>query len=185
MKAHIGAAIAGLAGLAGLALVGCARPDALEVAADPGLPTGEVAVAAERASPLSVADLNALYHNRTWVWDDGAGYFDGSKRTFAAWSGSRREATFGEGTWFLGDPGRMCFRAAWHALGGRKTETTCFDHRRDANRTYQRRVGDGSWYVFAHSPPRAGDEIRKLRSGDHVAPNLERNRRAIAQGKGK
>ena len=44
------------------------------------------------ARPLSTEELYRLYHGRSWIWRDGAGYFQVSKRQFHAFSGREKDA---------------------------------------------------------------------------------------------
>lgn len=141
----------------------------------------EVAEAAQNARHLTTDELYKLYSNRSWSWNDGAGYFQASKRKFKSRVRSGNEASYGEGSWLLTQRGRVCFRATWHAMDGAAPAVTCFEHRTDGTNHYQRRVPDGEWYIFAHTPPRDNDEIKRLKYGDRVSRNFERNRRYIAE----
>lgn len=144
----------------------------------------EVAIAAARARPMTVTDLLQVYEGRTWRWSDGAAYFDPSRRAFESWVRSGPSASYADGAWFLTDTGRMCFRAIWVSVEGSADALTCFDHRIDGERMFQRRAPDGDWYVFAHRPPQAGDEILKFRPGDSVYGNLARNREIVRDALG-
>lgn len=178
------ARLAGLAALA-LALAGCASlpPESgdADTVADEEVRAylREVAQAAERGRPLTVTELLQVYEGRTWRWTDGAGYFDPAKRIFASWVRSGPAASYAEGAWFLTETGRMCFRATWTSIEGSGDALTCFEHRTDGERLLQQRLPDGDWYVFAHRPPQAGDEILKLWRGDYVYRNVERNRQTV------
>lgn len=136
----------------------------------------DVAAAATAARPLSILETRRLFENKSWMWDDGAGYFDTSKRAFTAWTKAGSAGSYAEGLWFIGDDGALCFNAKWHAIDGIGDALTCFAHRTDGQRIFQRREPDGAWYVFASSPRRKSDEIRKLRRDDHVFWNYERNK---------
>ena len=140
-----------------------------------------VTLAAESARPMTVDELFRIYNDRTWVWTDGAGYFQPHKRRFLSWVRSGRTSSYGDGNWFMTQDGRICFRATWHATDGAALATTCFQHRTDGRNNYQRRWPDGEWYIFAHRPRRSGDEINKLRAGDRVTPKFERNKKYIAE----
>jgi len=132
--------------------------------------------------PLTVEDIHDLYGNRTWLWDDGAGYFDGGgRRRFTAFSGSGATGSYADGRWYARDPGRACFTARWFASDGNGVATTCFEHKSDGQTIWQRRLPNGQWYVFGHVPPRPGDEMLKLEPGDRVAAGYERNKRALSR----
>ncbi|WP_305983966.1 DUF995 domain-containing protein [Roseibium sp. MMSF_3544] len=133
-----------------------------------------VNAAAEAASPMSVDEVFGLYANKSWIWSDGAGYFANSKRAFTAYSGSGRNASYGEGNWFIKSNGSLCFRATWYAADGSAPAVTCFDHRKNGNTIYQRKAPGGDWYAFQSTPARRSNEIRKLRSGDYVSSRLNR-----------
>jgi hypothetical protein len=138
-----------------------------------------VAQAAQSGRALTFQELYRLYRDHSWIWDDGAGHFRVSKREFTAWTGAGSQGSYADGMWFFPDVGRLCFRAQWNAVAGSSRALTCFEHRTANGRIYQRRLPNGEWYVFANSPRQPGDEIRKLRRGDHVRPNYEANRRFI------
>lgn len=144
-----------------------------------GFPPSEVALAATAGRTLTTEELQGIYENRTWLWDDGAGYFNGPTGPFTAAARLGRKEFYAEGDWFIKKPGRMCFQATWSAADGSADALTCFDHRRDEQRIYQRRAPFGEWYVFSHVPPVVGDEILELRSGDYVRRTFGRNRDAI------
>ncbi|MBN9233622.1 MULTISPECIES: DUF995 domain-containing protein [Phyllobacteriaceae] len=128
----------------------------------------------EKAKPLNDNELYRLYSQRSWMWKDGAGYFAIPMRRFTAWSGRGKTLSYGVGTWFITDPGKLCFRADWHAMGGAKPDLTCFSHRKKGDVVYQKREPKGDWYVFANAPVRKDDEARKLRHGDYVSHRLTR-----------
>jgi predicted small lipoprotein YifL len=144
-----------------------------------GFPPSETAAAAAAGRPLSAEELRAIYADRTWLWENGAGYFDARTNAFSAWSGEDANASYAQGEWFLLQPGRMCFSATWSAVDGSADARTCFDHRADEERIFQRRAPLGEWYVFAHRPALEGDEILELREGDFVRRNFERNRAMV------
>ena len=113
--------------------------------------------------PLTVEDIHDLYGNRTWLWDDGAGYFDGGgRRRFTAFSGSGATGSYADGRWYARDPGRACFTARWFASDGNGVATTCFEHKSDGQTIWQRRLPNGQWYVFGHVPPRPAMKCSSL-----------------------
>ena len=126
------------------------------------------------ARPLTTEELYRLYHGRSWIWRDGAGYFQVSKRQFHAFSGRGRGIGYGEGLWFLTDGGRLCFRAEWNGRDGKSKALTCFAHYTDGKKIYQRKMPDGDWYVFRNSPQRRSDEASKLRPGDYAKHGVAR-----------
>ena len=133
-----------------------------------------VNAAAEAASPMSVDEIFGLYVNRSWIWSDGAGFFANSKREFKAYSGRGRNASYGEGNWFIKSNGTLCFRATWVASDGSAPAVTCFSHRKDGNTIYQRKEPGGDWYAFQSTPALRSNEIRKLKKGDFVSRNFNR-----------
>ena len=130
--------------------------------------------------PLTTDELFQLYHSRSWLWKDGAGYFSPKQRRFIAATGAGSTASFGDGRWFLTDPGKLCFRATWTAKSGSAPALTCFSHRRWGANVYQKREPDGEWYLFKHSPIRKGDEYAKVRPGDHIGSRFERTKARLA-----
>lgn len=135
---------------------------------------------ASAAAAMTTEELYRLYQGRSWIWKDGAGYFRNSKREFTAFSGQNGSSNYGQGRWFLTSRGRVCFRADWVSAKDASEALTCFEHRSDGRRIYQRRAPDGDWYVFKHSPMRASDEARKLKPGDYVSKGLARAKRTLA-----
>lgn len=174
MRRFIGTALAGVAWLV-LGGVGAQAAPAADKA---------VTAAAENAHQLTVAEVFHLFGNRTWLWPDGAGYFQVSKRQFTSWVKKGADASYAEGVWFLPGDGELCFRATWHAVSGSNNATTCFEQRTDGRRIYQRRLPDGDWYVFSHRPVRRDDEVRKLIPGDAVATGYERNKAYVTEKTG-
>nr|WP_244491152.1 DUF995 domain-containing protein [Paramesorhizobium deserti] len=129
---------------------------------------------ASTATPLTSAELYRLYHNRSWIWKDGAGYFSVKGRKFTAVSGNGKAGSYGVGTWFITQPGKLCFRADWHTKSGTAPALTCFSHRKKGNVIFQKREPDGDWYVFKHARVKNGDEYAKLRSGNYVSSRLNK-----------
>lgn len=137
----------------------------------------------KQAKPLSNDDLYRLYSQRSWIWKDGAGYFAVPQHRFSAWSGNGKAASYGVGSWFIADAGRLCFRADWHARSGTAPALTCFSHLRKGNVIFQKREPKGDWYVFANAPVRKGDEVTKLRRGDYVVAKLNRVEDRLARNR--
>jgi hypothetical protein len=151
---------------------------AIVVAAGIGGSTSIAEAAARRtegknATPLTHTELFKLYGQRSWIWKEGAGYFSVRQRRFTAWSKETGDASFGVGRWFITEPGKLCFKADWHAKSGSAPATTCFSHLKRGGVIYQKREPDGEWYVFKHARTRSGDEFTKLRRGNYVSDRLE------------
>ncbi len=149
------------------------------LASGSALASTSVNKAARAAEPMSFQEVYSIYANKTWNWSDGAGYFPAKKRAFEAWSGSGRNASYGEGRWFATGNGNMCMKATWTSRDGAAPATTCFAHRKDGNTIYQRKLPNGDWYKFQSSSPRRSDEIRKLKTGDFVTNKVERIQRQL------
>ncbi len=47
--------------------------------------------------------------DKTWVWQDGAGYFAESGH-FTAWSGTGEKTTYAGGLWWVDDKGPALYR---------------------------------------------------------------------------
>lgn len=163
--------------LALVAITGCMGTGSLDAAA---ATKSKVNLAAEKATPLTTDELFRLYANRSWLWKDGAGYFPSKQRRFVAETGRGRKSSYGDGTWFLTPPGKLCFRATWYAKSGSARALTCFSHRTKNGVIYQKREPNGEWYVFKNRPTRANDEHRKLRPGDYVSSKLKRIKARLA-----
>lgn len=129
---------------------------------------------AKAAEPMTTAQLYALYANRSWIWNKEAGHFAIRKRRFSS-AGTLRSGKYAEGIWYLPGRGKVCFRAVWHGDWGAAKKRTCFEHRADRRKIYQKRLPDGEWYVFRNAPPRRGDEARKLKRGNYVAYRFRKN----------
>src|SRR5205814_1625801 len=118
-----------------------------------------------KGRPLTAKELNSIYQDKTLPWDNGAAYFRTANRTFIAWYGKEKKATYAEGSWSVNDQGRLCYSALWHTLEGQGPSTTCFEHRSSDTEIYARKLPDGNWYVFSHLPAQPEDAIQKLQSG--------------------
>ena len=94
---------------------------------------GQVPEDAKETRLLTTDELYRIYSNRSWIWDDGAGYFQVAGRKFTAFTGSGRTGSYAEGRWFLTSEGRACFRATWFAAAGNAPALTCFEHRTDGS----------------------------------------------------
>ncbi|PRD41259.1 hypothetical protein C5748_22410 [Phyllobacterium phragmitis] len=129
---------------------------------------------ASKGTPLTSAELYRLYNNRSWLWKDGAGFFSVKQRKFTAWSGKGNSGSYGVGVWFITKPGKLCFRAKWHAKDGTVPALTCFSHRKAGKVVFQKREPDGKWYVFRNAPAKSGDEYAKLRRGNYVSSRLSK-----------
>jgi hypothetical protein len=128
------------------------------------------------AAPLPPAELRAIYAGNTWVWEDGGGFFGQAGEFLAYTQRPDGRVEYGQGTWSIRGGGVMCFGGVWQSNGADDFER-CFGHMRADGLVYQRAHPDGEWYVFAHRPPQPEDEIRMVRQGDLVTPQLQRLRR--------
>lgn len=150
-----------------LALAAIAISLTSSLAASAGAAPRPAAVTALRPN-----DLYTLYAGKTWVWSDGAAYFSPDRR-FVAWSGSGKDASYGEGEWRVTPFGRVCFSAIWHGTGPSGRNITCFGHRMTGEQViYQQKEPGGEWYVFKHTQPAAGDEYAKFKAGDEASAGV-------------
>jgi hypothetical protein len=143
----------------------------------------QISADAEKAHSLTAKELDTIYKDKTWPWDDGAAYFRAPNHAFTAWGGEGDKATYAEGTWSANDTGHLCFKATWYSRQGKGPSTICFEHRSDAKNIYQRKLPDGQWYIFSHLPALPDDAVQKLQSGDHVSEKYEANRHYLAEHK--
>jgi hypothetical protein len=141
----------------------------------------QIAVDAAKGRVLTGQELNSIYEDRSWRWNNGAAYFRAPNRVFIAWADKGAKAAYAEGSWSANDQGRLCFNATWHGRGGQRTASTCFEHRTDDKNIYQRKLPNGKWYVFSHLPALPDDGIRALQPGDHVSEDYQTNKRRSAE----
>jgi hypothetical protein len=144
----------------------------------------ETAKLAAAASPMKADALAELYAGRTWKWKTGGGFFfaETSKgwfvpaywKRFAAWSRQGHTWSYGEGSWYATNGGKLCLHVLWTDEDWRSTALTCFLHREKDGVIYQKRSLGGKWYVFSHNPTQQNDEVRKLIKGDRVSKELVR-----------
>lgn len=147
-------------------------------------PVDETAKLAEAASPMKADALEKLYAGRTWKWKTGGGFLSAEAsggwfvpdewKRFAAWSRQGRRWSYGEGSWFTTNSGKLCLHALWTDEDWRTSARTCFLHREKNGVIYQKPSIGGKWYVFSHNPAQATDEARKLVAGDRVSKELAR-----------
>ncbi|WP_051231260.1 DUF995 domain-containing protein [Kaistia adipata] len=122
---------------------------------------------------MSAAELYALYQDKSWQWQSGAGRMDSTDRRFTAWVDGEKGKSWAEGRWLVTDGGRMCIKADWHSGQEVFPARTCFVHRIDGGTIYQKKEPDGQWYVFRHAQIRDDDEANKLVSADLVSGRLD------------
>jgi hypothetical protein len=125
------------------------------------------------AKVMTGVELYMLYHDKTWLWPEGAGRMQDAGRRFAAWSGSGSNATWAEGKWVVTNAGLLCLEAKWHSHDGTYPNRTCFSHRKLGQTIYQKKEPDGAWYVFKSAVPTDGDEFDKLVREDRVTSKLK------------
>jgi hypothetical protein len=127
-------------------------------------------------APLDPTYLRSIYADKTWMWKQGAAYF-GKNGIFKARSRSKGVVTVAFGTWDIPADGRMCFSASWREVPDTNPSSeppvkeTCFSHSAKSRKIAQMREPDGKWYIFKHEKTDKGDEILKLRAGDHTGLN--------------
>lgn len=119
----------------------------------------------QNAEPLSASELKELYSDRTWRWDDGAGYF-APEGEFHAITDGQDGHDYTIGTWNTAAQGRLCFKGKWNSMDDSGEVTTCFSHVQADGTVYQRAEPDGEWTVF-RSPDEAG-EYARFAQGDWV-----------------
>jgi hypothetical protein len=135
--------------------------------------SGSEAPSAPPGKQMSASEVRKLYRGKTWMWNDGGGYFAPDGRFQAAMGSDRDTGSFVTGTWQVRRSGRLCFAGAWTVQGKRSYDTSCFAHRVVGNVIYQRKEPSGDWYVFRSEPPKPEDEIKKLIGGDQIEAKLK------------
>jgi Protein of unknown function (DUF995) len=138
---------------------------------------------AQSATPLTADELFQLYHSRSWIWSDGAGYFSAKQRRFIAWTDKAGQASYADGRWFITGPGKLCFKAKWHAKDGAASALTCFSHRKQGGTVFQKREPDGEWYAFKNARAKPSDEYGKVRRGNYVSTRLKRIEAKLSGGR--
>lgn len=115
---------------------------------------------ANEPAPLAPHEVHAMYGGKTWVWDEGAGYFapDGS---FQAWTQDREYGLMhATGRWSVEVGGQLCYSARWFYQDTSSTSEDCFAHRTANGRILQRDERElGGWYVFGSSDLREGNLV--------------------------
>ncbi|PKA45357.1 DUF995 domain-containing protein [Rhizobium sullae] len=137
----------------------------------PGQPTGTRA--------MTPFEIYALYKNKSWQWDNGAGYMTDAGRQFSAWADGDKGKSWAEGRWVITATGGLCLNATWHSGQGAFPAKTCFSHRIGNGAIYQKREPDGEWYVFRHAEAREDDEAHKLVSTDLVSQQRDSIKTAL------
>jgi hypothetical protein len=133
---------------------------------------------------MKESEIKNIYSAKTWTWSSGGGYFN-SDGSFIAYVGSSRDKSiYAKGKWFADDDGKMCFEATWYTRSNHSASTTCFEHRKQGTKIYQRKAPSGPWYVFKHAPTRQRDEVNKLRPGDRISSRANRLETAFSKQQG-
>ncbi|MER8517613.1 DUF995 domain-containing protein [Mesorhizobium sp. M1060] len=124
--------------------------------------------------------LQLVYADRTWIWDNGAAYFGQKDRPVRAWTSEQDTASVGEGRWHLSNDGKMCMDLVWRSKTYAAAPIrTCFSHRFRSGTLEQRKDPDGVWYSFRHSPGDPSDEQRKFEEGDTKGAQFDKIRTSI------
>jgi hypothetical protein len=125
------------------------------------------------AAPVKAEILYKLYRNKTWLWPNGAAFFDKTGR-FSAWSGAGGDVAYAKGQWWVNFLGDVCIKAAWRTKHWSKVNLICFGHKEDATGLYQKREPSGDWAAFRSSPAKPDDESKNLRDGDLIDADLRK-----------
>jgi hypothetical protein len=127
----------------------------------------------KEARAMTGLELYLLYRDRSWKWADGAGRMHADGRVFEAWADSGDKATWARGRWIVTDSGFLCLKADWHTQTGVYPAKSCFRHKTDGRRIFQRKEPSGKWYLFRSEVPAPEDEFAKLVAEDLVSAKLE------------
>ncbi|MBZ9724615.1 DUF995 domain-containing protein [Mesorhizobium sp. CO1-1-11] len=138
------------------------------------------AIAPIAATVPTAYELQLLYADRTWIWENGAAYFAKGNRRLEAWTSGQDSASVAEGRWLVTKDGKMCMDVAWRSKSYKgKQRRTCYSHRIKDGTIEQRKDPDGEWYSFKRTPEGPSDEYRKFESGDTKAARFEEARKLI------
>ncbi|TPI19415.1 DUF995 domain-containing protein [Mesorhizobium sp. B4-1-1] len=136
------------------------------------------AAAKPEAAPTAF-ELQLLYADRTWNWENGAAYF-GTDRRLRAWTGGQDAPAVGEGRWLVTETGKMCMELAWRSKTyNTKPQRTCYSHRVEKGNIEQRKDPDGGWYDFKHAKDNPADEHRKFEAGNTKGAQFDEARKLI------
>jgi UDPglucose 6-dehydrogenase len=124
------------------------------------LPAGAVA--------LTAPELLALYGGKTWKWGEGGAFFEKELRSFKARTVNDTGGSTALGRWRITDAGELCIIADWMTATSTSPAVTCWNHAQVRGDIYQRKLPDGSWYVFKHAVTEPGDQFNKLVAEDLV-----------------
>ncbi|UXN66729.1 DUF995 domain-containing protein (plasmid) [Phyllobacterium sp. A18/5-2] len=124
-------------------------------------------------------EIYALYKNKSWQWDNGAGHMTDAGRQFTAWADGEKGKSWAEGRWVITETGGLCLNATWHSGQGAFPAKTCFSHRIGNGTIYQKREPDGEWYIFRHAKAREDDEAHKLVFTDLVSQQSDSIKTAL------
>jgi hypothetical protein len=130
-------------------------------------------ILSRNAAPIGAEILYKLYRNKTWLWPNGAAFFEETGR-FSAWSEAGGEAAYAKGQWWVNFLGDVCIKAAWRTKHWSKVNLTCFGHKEDATGLYQKREPSGDWVTFRSTPSRTDDECENLKEGNIIDTDLHR-----------
>lgn len=120
-------------------------------------------------TPISAAELTALYADKTWIWKTGGGRFEAKGHRFIAHVREQGKTSIASGRWAVDDNGKLCIFARWTSRQDSAKAATCFGHMKAGSVIYQRRHPAGSWYIFRHAKLRPDDEINELVAADRVS----------------
>jgi hypothetical protein len=138
-----------------------------------------VEVAAKPDIAPTAFELQLLYADRTWNWENGAAYF-GMDRHLQAWTAGQDSSAVAEGRWLVTDTGKMCMELAWRSKTYKtKPRRTCYSHRVENGNIEQRKDPDGAWYGFKHAKDDPADEHRKFEAGNTKGAQFDETRKLI------
>lgn len=140
----------------------------------------EESILPSKARIMTPTEIYDLYRDKSWEWENGAGFMKDAGRRFRAWKSGEEGKSWAEGRWVITRSGGMCLDATWHTKDRLYPSKTCFSHRVHNGTIYQKREPDGNWYVFSHAVPRVDDEAKKLTPGDLVSEELEGVKAALS-----
>lgn len=116
-------------------------------------------------NPLTKSELETLFQGKSWIWEEGSGFFAPGGRFWAV-GGTGKSRSKVNGFWVAADDGKLCFSGTWRLSGKSRGrfERSCFSHKKTDGTIFQKREPKGDWYAFMHDPPQPTDQ--KLESGD-------------------
>ncbi|MGT2468190.1 DUF995 domain-containing protein [Mesorhizobium atlanticum] len=148
--------------------------------AAPAKDSATAEAAAKPDTAPTAFELQLLYADRTWNWNNGAAYF-GMDRRLHAWTKGEDPPAVGEGRWLVTEKGKMCMELACavqdllHQAEAYLLQPSC--------RKGQHRAAQGSRRHlvsdFKHAKDDPADEHQKFEAGNTKGAQFDETRKLV------